>query len=86
MMKHRVGEVRPSQLMWTYGPGALVDLPNLSVVTMGLDRWDTDRCPSVEEGRLLAAVKKVLGPQVTHLTGSTLSPRRKSQTLCRRML
>jgi len=67
MTKHRVGQVRPSQLLWTYGPGALVDLPNLSVVTMGLDRWDTDRCPSVEEERLLAAVKRVLGPQVTHL-------------------
>ena len=67
MKKHRVGEVRPSQLMWTYGPGALVDLPNLSVITMGLDRWDADRCPTVEEGRLLAAVKRVLGPQVSHL-------------------
>ena len=22
-----VGEVRPSQLLWTYGPGALIDLP-----------------------------------------------------------
>jgi len=65
--KSRVGQVRPSQLLWTYGPGALVDLPNLSVVTKGLDRWDTDRCPSVEEDRLLAAVKRVLGRQVTHL-------------------
>lgn len=66
-MTHRVGQVRPSQLLWTYGPGALVDLPNLSAVTMGLDRWDKDRCPSVEEERLLAAVRRVLGPQVTHL-------------------
>ena len=28
-----VGQVRPSQILWTYGPGALVDLPNLSVIT-----------------------------------------------------
>lgn len=62
-----VGQVRPSQLLWTYGPGALVDLPNLSVITMGLDRWDTDRCPPVEEARLLAAVRRVLGPQVERL-------------------
>ena len=34
-----VGQVRPSQILWTYGPGALVDLPNLSVITMGLDYW-----------------------------------------------
>lgn len=67
MSTHPVGQVRPSQLLWTYGPGALIDLPNLSVVTMGLDRWETDRCPPVEEARLLAAVRRVLGPQVTHL-------------------
>lgn len=63
----RVGQVRPSQLLWTYGPGALVDLPNLSVITMGLHRWETDRCPPVEEARLLAAVRRVLGPQVGRL-------------------
>lgn len=62
-----VGEVRPSQVLWAYGPGALIDLPNLSVVTMGIDRWNTDRCPPVEEARLLAAVRRVLGPQVQRL-------------------
>jgi hypothetical protein len=59
-----VGEVRPSQLLWTYGPGALIDMPSLSVVTSGIDRWDKDRCPPILEARLLTAVKKVLGPQV----------------------
>jgi uncharacterized protein DUF1998 len=59
-----VGEVRPSQLLWTYGPGALVDLPSLSVLTLGIDRWDKDRCPPIVEARLLAAVKRVLGQQV----------------------
>lgn len=67
MSTHPVGQVRPSQLLWTYGPGALVDLPNLSVVTMGLDRWDVDRCLPIEEARLLAAVRRVLGPQVERL-------------------
>src|SRR3989344_7483256 len=67
MSSHLVGNVRPSQLLWTYGPGALTDLPNLSVLTMGLDRWNTDRCPPVEEARLLAAVRSVLGPQVQRL-------------------
>jgi hypothetical protein len=38
--KTPVGEVRPSQLLWTYGPGALIDLPSLSVVTLGIDRWE----------------------------------------------
>lgn len=62
-----VGEVRPSQLLWTYGPGALIDLPNLSVVTLGIDRWEKDRCQPIQEVRLLAAVKRVLGPQVDSL-------------------
>ena len=65
--KRFVGTIRPSQLLWTYGPGAMIDLPNMSVVTMGLDRWDTDRCVRVEEARLLAAVRRVLGNQVKSL-------------------
>jgi hypothetical protein len=62
--KTPVGEVRPSQLLWTYGPGALIDLPSLSVVTLGIDRWEKERCQPIQEARLLAAVRKVLGPQV----------------------
>jgi hypothetical protein len=74
MSKMPVGEVRPSQLLWTYGPGALIDLPNLSVVTMGLDHWDVDQCAPIDEDRLLAAVKKVLGPQVQRLRMPPISP------------
>jgi hypothetical protein len=65
--KTPVGEVRPSQLLWTYGPGALIDLPSLSVVTLGTDRWEKDRCQPIQEARLLAAVRKVLGQQVESL-------------------
>jgi hypothetical protein len=62
-----VGDVRPSQLLWTYGPGALIDLPNISVLTMGLDRWDEARCLPIDENRLLQAVRAVLGEQVERL-------------------
>ena len=65
--KTPVGEVRLSQLLWTYGPGALVDLPSLSVITLGIDRWEQSRCQPIEEARLLAAVRKELGPQVGSL-------------------
>lgn len=65
--KTPVGEVRPSQLLWTYGPGALIDLPSLSVVTLGIDRWEKDRCQPIQEARLLAAVRKVLGAQIENL-------------------
>lgn len=67
MSSYLVGEVRPSQLLWAYGPGALIDLPNLSVLTMGLERWNPELCPPIEEARLLAAVRRVLGPQVERL-------------------
>ncbi|MGG1940445.1 DUF1998 domain-containing protein [Paenibacillus polymyxa] len=67
MSAYRVGAVRPSQLLWTYGPGALIDLPNLSVITMGLDRWNVENCMPIEESRLLAAVRRILGPQVERL-------------------
>jgi Domain of unknown function (DUF1998) len=62
-----VGDVRPSQLLWTYGPGALIDLPNLSVITMGLQDWQAELCSVIVEGRLLAAVQRVVGGQVKYL-------------------
>lgn len=66
-MKTPVGEVRPSQLLWTYGPGALIDLPNLSVITQGIHLWEKERCQPIPEKRLLAAVQKLLGQQVESL-------------------
>jgi hypothetical protein len=45
----------------------LVDLPNLSVLTVGVDRWERDRCQPIQEARLLANVRRVLGPQVESL-------------------
>ena len=45
----RVGAVRPSQLVYTFGVGSVVDLPNFSVVVGGLDRWERrarHRCTS----------------------------------------
>ena len=62
-----VGQVRPSQLLWTYGPGALIDLPNLSVITMGLDYWKRERCTPIKETRLLNEVRRILGSQVEEL-------------------
>lgn len=54
-----VGEVRPSQLMYTYGVGAIVDLPKLSAIVLGLDYWSThpDFVREVTEDRLLNAVR-----------------------------
>lgn len=63
----RVGELRPSQLLHTYGIGAVTDLPNLSTMVLGLDDWDPVRARVLTEDRLLAAVRRRLGNQVTAL-------------------
>ena len=63
----RVGELRPNQLLHTYGVGAVTDLPNLSVVVSGLDDWDLSQRRAVVEDRLLAAVQAQLGTQVETL-------------------
>ncbi|MBU6535563.1 DrmB family protein [Streptomyces sp. NPDC057245] len=63
----RVGELRPSQLLHTYGIGAVTDLPNLSTMVLGLDNWDPVRARVLTEDRLLAAVRRRLGGQVAAL-------------------
>lgn len=70
----RVGTIRPSQAIHSYGVGALVDLPGLSVIVGGLDRWDTTRQAVVTEDRLLDAVRARLGPQVEALRTLPVEP------------
>jgi hypothetical protein len=36
----RVGSARPSSLLYTHGPGAIMDLPGFSVMPAGLDDWE----------------------------------------------
>lgn len=73
--KRRVGELRPSQLLSTFGVGAIVELPNLSVITMGLDDWPVEQGSSeVSEPRLLKAVQQELGAQVAKLRTPPLAP------------
>ncbi len=65
----KVGSSRPSSLLYTYGPGAIMDLPNFSVMTAGLDDWEPiwkrrATIPTILEPRLLNVVRLHLGPQV----------------------
>ena len=62
MRKSEVGELRPSQLLVTFGVGSIVDLPNLSVLVMGLDDWLIARSSEIGEERLLLSVQDCLGP------------------------
>ena len=43
----QVGQISPSQLLYTYGIGAIVDLPQFSVIVTGLEDWPAD--PSIAE-------------------------------------
>jgi hypothetical protein len=47
-----VGDVRPSQVITTFGPGAIVDLQTLSVVVAGVDEWRTNDEQRIQEPRL----------------------------------
>ncbi|MYB11108.1 MAG: DUF1998 domain-containing protein [Acidimicrobiia bacterium] len=52
----KVGKLRPTQIVNQHGPGAIVDLPALSVVVAGLDRWHPTGHDRVSEPRLEAFV------------------------------
>ncbi len=71
MDRYRVGEMRPSQLMFSFGVGASVDLPHLTVMIMGLEDWPLHYMNGLEitEDRLLLAVKQpaIMGSHVTRL-------------------
>lgn len=58
----KVGSARPSTLLYTYGVGAIMDLPQFSIMPAGLDDWEPiwRRRPTVqriEEPRLLEVVR-----------------------------
>ena len=57
-----MNEIRSSQILTTYGPGALVDFPDSAVIVSGLDDWRYDGKlpkPVVHEERLLAKLRQV---------------------------
>ncbi len=68
----RVGSSRPSSLLYTYGPGAIMDLPHFTVMPGGYDDWDRiwarrDGAPTISAPALLDVVQLLLGHQVTEL-------------------
>jgi len=67
--RRRVGAVRPSHLMFTSGVGALVDLPNFSVLVGGIEDWNYSQFEwePIAEPRLLAAVSVLLKKPIAQL-------------------
>lgn len=79
----KVGSGRPSSLLYTYGPGAIMDLPQFTIMPAGLDDWDRiwqrrDGVQPVHAPRLLDAVRKVLGYQVAELRPFPWQPKQMS--------
>ena len=72
--RDHVGELRPSQLLHTYGVGATVELPEMTTIVLGLDDWPARLCEPVSEPRLLAAARSVSGEQVERLLTPPVVP------------
>lgn len=81
----KVGSARPSSLLYTYGPGAIMDLPGFSVMPAGLDDWEPiwkrrETIPTILEPRLLKVVRLHLGDQVGALRPFPWQPRKGQNT------
>jgi hypothetical protein len=67
MAKKRAGDVRPhgqirqSQIVTTFGPGAMIDLPDHAVILAGLDHWNGYEDHPIVEDRLAGKVRNLLG-------------------------
>ena len=56
------GQLRRSQVITTFGPGALIDLPNDSAIVGGLDTWGSvTNLESIDEPRLSAKLTSMTG-------------------------
>lgn len=62
------GQIRRSQVITTWGPGALIDLPRYSAIIGGLEHWpkltELDEIREPRLARKLQAMTGVIGPQL----------------------
>lgn len=61
----KVGSARPSSLLYTWGPGSIVDLPNFNIMPCGYNDWDRiydrrDNAPVIHAPKLRAAVARLM--------------------------
>ena len=75
MARRGVGSLRRGQVVTSFGPGATIDLPELSVIIGGLDWWrGYDREPVIEP-RLAEKAAQVLGLQRVALYAPPAEPK-----------
>lgn len=58
-------QIRSNQLITTFGPGAMVDLPDKSIIVAGLENWtyEPGKYCLIEEPRLAAKIARLLQKQ-----------------------
>ena len=75
------GQIRRSQVITTYGPGALIDMPTHSAIVGGLDTWGkTSDLEDIAEPRLvrkLEAMTGVISPRLFAPPAATNDPRER---------
>ncbi|WP_346208245.1 DUF1998 domain-containing protein [Caldifermentibacillus hisashii] len=62
-MSKEFGSLRPSQLLYHFGPGSIVDMMDQSVMIMATDLWDTRYTPQEKDERIVRA----LGNGIDHI-------------------
>ena len=67
------GQIRRSQLITSFGPGSILDLPNHSVLISGLDSWSTGG-DEIIEPRLVDKLKELFDPPLLVLKLYTPPP------------
>ncbi len=81
----KVGSGRPSSLLYTYGPGAIMDLPQFTIMPTGLDDWDRiwrrrDGIPQIRAPRLREVVAKLLRSRDVQLRPHPWQPKKISMS------
>ena len=67
------GQVRRSQVITTYGPGALIDLPHESAVVARLDEWPPPhKLEEIDEPRLARKLQTITGVAVPRMVAPPL--------------
>ena len=80
----KVGSSRPSTLLYTYGPGAIMDLPQFTIMPTGLDDWDRiwnrreGSPPQIRAPRLRNVVRLHLRSPDVQLRSHPWQPKRNS--------
>jgi hypothetical protein len=81
----KVGSHRPSALLYTYGPGAILDLPQFTIMPAGLDDWDviwrrSDSIPEIHAPRLRDVIRRLLRSRDLQLRPFPRQPRTSSHS------